>query len=121
MTREIVENRLNKKLTGLDHSPPSPVWPGGWPSFVAGDKLEKYLERIETELLKAALENHKHNQTRAAREFGISRSGLIKEAEADATSIEAVVHFCVGWCKNNPPLVQKRTNTRCGSSGPRRP
>jgi DNA-binding NtrC family response regulator len=79
LTLEILENRLNKKVNGLDHSPSSPVSPGGWPPFVAGDKLEEYLERIETELLKAALENHKHNQTRAARELGVSRSGLIKK------------------------------------------
>ena len=79
LTREIVENRINKKVNGPDHSPSSPVSPRGWPPFVGGDKLEEYLERIETELLKAALENLKHNQTRAARELGISRSGLIKK------------------------------------------
>lgn len=79
LTRAIVENRLNDKVNGFEHSPSSPVSPGGWPPFVAGDKLEEYLERTETELLKAALENYKHNQTRAARELGISRSGLIKK------------------------------------------
>lgn len=77
LTREIVESRLKKKALTVGSSPSSPLGP--WPPFVAGDKLGKYLERIETDRLMAALENHKHNQTRAARELGISRSGLIKK------------------------------------------
>lgn len=77
LTREIVENRLNKRALNIDGSPSSPLNP--LPQFMAGEKMEKYLKQIETELLKAALETHNHNQTRAARELGISRSGLIKK------------------------------------------
>lgn len=47
--------------------------------FTSGDKLENYLKRIETYLLKNAMENHNNNQTRAAQELGISRTGLIKK------------------------------------------
>lgn len=48
-------------------------------AFASGDKLENYLKRIETYLLKNAMENHNNNQTRAAQELGISRTGLIKK------------------------------------------
>lgn len=48
-------------------------------TFAVGDKLETYLRKIETYLLKNALENHNNNQTRAAKELGISRTGLIKK------------------------------------------
>jgi transcriptional regulator with GAF, ATPase, and Fis domain len=44
-----------------------------------GEKMERYLEQIETHLLRNALEAHNYNQTRAAKELGISRSGLIKK------------------------------------------
>jgi len=77
LTSEIVKNRLNQQIVPDISSPSSPA--GSPPPFVAGDKLEKYLDRIEIDLLSAALENHKHNQTRAARELGISRSGLVKK------------------------------------------
>lgn len=49
------------------------------PPFKSGDKMEEYLERIETELLKKAMRENNNNQTRAARELGLSRSGLIKK------------------------------------------
>lgn len=49
------------------------------PLFVPGEKMEEYLERIETHLLKTALDEHNNNQTRAAKHLGISRSGLIKK------------------------------------------
>lgn len=49
------------------------------PFFVPGEKLEVYLEKIEKHLLKTALDAHNNNQTRAAKELGISRSGLIKK------------------------------------------
>lgn len=49
------------------------------PAFATGEKMEQYLEKIETSLLKSALEAHNYNQTRAAKELGISRSGLIKK------------------------------------------
>lgn len=48
-------------------------------TFAPGEKMENYLWRIETYLLKNALDNHNNNQTRAAKELGISRTGLIKK------------------------------------------
>ena len=49
------------------------------PFFVPGEKMEVYLEKIENQLLKTALDAHNNNRTRAAKELGISRSGLIKK------------------------------------------
>ena len=51
---------------------------GKFPVFGAGEKMEEYLEKIETYLLKQAMESNGNNQTHAARELGISRGGLIK-------------------------------------------
>ncbi len=48
-------------------------------TFAPGENMENYLWRIETYLLKNALDNHNNNQTRAAKELGISRTGLIKK------------------------------------------
>jgi sigma-54 dependent transcriptional regulator, flagellar regulatory protein len=48
-------------------------------TFAPGENLEGYLKRIETYLLINALDNHNNNQTRAAKELGISRTGLIKK------------------------------------------
>ena len=50
-----------------------------FPVFAAGEKMEEYLEKIETYLLKQAMESNGNNQTHAARELGISRGGLIKK------------------------------------------
>ena len=47
--------------------------------FSPGENMESYLRRIETYLLINALDNHNNNQTRAAKELGISRTGLIKK------------------------------------------
>jgi transcriptional regulator with GAF, ATPase, and Fis domain len=77
LTREIVESRLKKKGLTPGNSPSSPLGP--WPQFIPGQRMVEYLERIETDLLKSALESNNHNQTRAARDLGISRSGLIKK------------------------------------------
>jgi DNA-binding protein Fis len=52
---------------------------GDFGQFADGDKLENFLRRIETYLLKNVLEIHNNNQTRAARELDISRIGLIKK------------------------------------------
>ena len=41
--------------------------------------MEEYLERIEINLLKNALDANNNNQTRAAKQLGISRGGLIKK------------------------------------------
>ncbi len=49
------------------------------PLFVPGEKMEEYLEKIETLLLRTALDTHNNNRTRAAKHLGISRSGLIKK------------------------------------------
>jgi transcriptional regulator with PAS, ATPase and Fis domain len=48
-------------------------------NFAAGENMEEYLKRIETYLLKNALDNHNNNKSRAAKQLGISRSGLIKK------------------------------------------
>lgn len=48
-------------------------------AFAPGENMESYLRRIETYLLINALDNHNNNQTRAAKELGISRTGLIKK------------------------------------------
>lgn len=50
-----------------------------FPVFFPGDKMDEYLGKIETHLLRQALEANNNNQTHAARELGISRSGLIKK------------------------------------------
>lgn len=49
------------------------------PTLAPGERMEEYIERIETRLLKNAMEANKHNQTQAARDLGLSRSGLIKK------------------------------------------
>ncbi len=49
------------------------------PPISIGEKLDQYLEKIEAGLLRNALTVHNYNQTRAAKELGISRSGLIKK------------------------------------------
>lgn len=50
-----------------------------FPSFAPGERMEEYIERIEIHLLKRAMESNNNNQTRAARDLGISRTGLIKK------------------------------------------
>lgn len=50
-----------------------------FPVFLPGDKMDEYLGKIETHLLRQALEANNNNQTHAARELGISRGGLIKK------------------------------------------
>jgi transcriptional regulator with GAF, ATPase, and Fis domain len=77
LTREILESRLKKKALTVGSSPSSPLGP--WPQFIPGQRKVEYRERIETDLLKSALESNNFNQTRAARDLGISRSGLIKK------------------------------------------
>ena len=49
-----------------------------------GDRMEVYLERIEQDLLRSALAINKNNQTRAAQQLGISRSGLTKKVKRPA-------------------------------------
>ena len=49
------------------------------PDFMPGDRMELYLERIEQDLLRSAIANNNNNQTRAAQQLSISRSGLIKK------------------------------------------
>ncbi len=53
---------------------------GNFPMALApGERMEDYIEKIETHLLQKAMEANKHNQTQAARDLGLSRSGLIKK------------------------------------------
>ena len=48
-------------------------------NFTSGENMEEYLKRIETYLLKNAMDSHNNNKSRAAKELGISRTGLIKK------------------------------------------
>jgi transcriptional regulator with GAF, ATPase, and Fis domain len=50
-----------------------------FPIYMPGEKMDDYLDKIERQLLKNAMEKHDNNQTHAARHLGISRSGLIKK------------------------------------------
>ena len=50
-----------------------------FPPLAPGEKMEEYIEKIETHLLKQAMESNNNNQTHAARELGLSRTGLIKK------------------------------------------
>jgi len=47
--------------------------------FTSGENMEEYLKRIENYLLKNAMDSHNNNKSRAAKELGISRGGLIKK------------------------------------------
>ena len=47
--------------------------------FRLGDKMEEYIEEIEAHLLQKAMNANNNNQTHAARDLGLSRSGLIKK------------------------------------------
>lgn len=48
-------------------------------NFTSGENMEEYLKRIENYLLKNAMDSHNNNKSRAAKELGISRGGLIKK------------------------------------------
>ena len=78
LTAEFLSARLtasaseqNAKTTSVDRNFPAALAPG--------ERMEEYIEKIETRLLKNAMEANKHNQTQAARDLGLSRSGLIKK------------------------------------------
>lgn len=78
LTAEFLSARLaaftaeqNAKTNSVDRNFPAALPPG--------ERMEEYIEKIETRLLKNAMEANKHNQTHAARDLGLSRSGLIKK------------------------------------------
>ncbi|MGB7070576.1 MAG: sigma 54-interacting transcriptional regulator [Pyrinomonadaceae bacterium] len=77
LTKEIIQERLANASSFVGQSPMSPKSPV--PDFMPGDRMDVYLERIEHDLLRSALVINKNNQTRAAQQLGISRSGLIKK------------------------------------------
>ena len=83
LTSELLLNRLSSAALQVQTSQIFPVRER-LPAFAIGEKMEQYLEKIGTELLKNALKVHNNNQTRAAREMGISRSGLIKKLKRNA-------------------------------------
>ena len=64
LTADIFSNRLPSSITM---------------SFKSKRKLENYLGEVQNDLIQKALTKHNNNQTRAAKELGISRSGLIKK------------------------------------------
>ncbi len=74
LTDELFLKQFSSETSGRQSANLFPV-SGSLPTFMPGEKMEKYLEKIETHLLKTALDTHNNNQTRAARELGISRSG----------------------------------------------
>lgn len=78
LTAEFLSARLddfiaeqNARITFADQTSP--------PVLAPGERMEEYIEKVETHLLQKALEANKHNQTQAARDLGLSRSGLIKK------------------------------------------
>jgi transcriptional regulator with PAS, ATPase and Fis domain len=79
---ELTDELLQAEIERFsNNSPVREIFPSSenLPEQGRGEKLEDYLKRVETILLKNALQIHNNNQTRAARELGISRSGLIKK------------------------------------------
>ncbi|MFZ1701019.1 MAG: sigma 54-interacting transcriptional regulator [Pyrinomonadaceae bacterium] len=77
LTKDILERRLEASSRDESNSPEKPN--GHIPAYISGDRMEDYLELIETDLVKNALAVHNNNRTRAAKDLGISRSGLIKK------------------------------------------
>ncbi len=82
-TIELTDEYLLPRLSvanGLQPQNPNFIMlPENTPFFVPGENLEVYLEKIENQLLKTALDAHNNNRTRAAKHLGISRSGLLKK------------------------------------------
>lgn len=78
----LTDNFFRQQISSADFFPAqmkdSPVR-NPIPPFNPGERLDDYLEKIETSVLKNVLENYNNNQARAAKELGISRSGLIKK------------------------------------------
>ncbi|HMS42232.1 MAG TPA: sigma 54-interacting transcriptional regulator [Pyrinomonadaceae bacterium] len=78
LTKELILSRLSAALVKPSNKNNSSNLEN-LGAFAPGENMESYLRRIETYLLKNALDNHNNNQTRAAKELGISRTGLIKK------------------------------------------
>lgn len=83
LQKEIIKQRLGKTSHSESQSHISPSSPV--PDFMPGDRMELYLKRIEQDLLRGALAINNNNQTRAARQLGISRSGLMKKSKRIAS------------------------------------
>ena len=79
LTDEYLLPRLSVSNGLQPQNPNFLMLPENTPFFAPGEKLEVYLEKIENQLLKTALDAHNNNRTRAAKHLGISRSGLIKK------------------------------------------
>jgi len=77
LTGDIIQKHLEAPTVNQTNSNEKPNGHGR--SLPDGKKLEDYLEMIETDLLKNAMAVHNNNRTRAAKDLGISRSGLIKK------------------------------------------
>jgi transcriptional regulator with PAS, ATPase and Fis domain len=78
LTKELILTKLSTSLVKL-LSKNSSSDSENLTAFAPGENMVELLRRIETYLLKNALDNHNNNQTRAAKELGISRTGLIKK------------------------------------------
>lgn len=79
-TIELSEELLLTRLSALVQKSVKPFSSADkLPPFALGERMEDYLERIEAHLLQKAMEANDNNQTHAARDLGLSRSGLIKK------------------------------------------
>lgn len=79
---ELTDNLVLKQLTNTLAQPlisPAGIIDDDSHSFPPGENMEELLQRIETLLLKNAMNNHQNNKSAAARQLGISRGGLIKK------------------------------------------
>lgn len=79
-TIELTDELLLMRLSTLAPKNVKPFYAADKvPPFALGERMEDYLERIETHLLQKAMEVNNDNRTRAARDLGLSRGGLIKK------------------------------------------
>lgn len=78
---ELAEDFLSSRLVyfAIEQNPDSTRAAEIVSHFRAGEKMDEYIKEIETHLLEKAMEANNNNQTHAARDLGLSRSGLIKK------------------------------------------
>lgn len=78
LTKELILSKLSTTpvMLSIENVSSNPENLG---SFAPGENMEEYLKRIEAYLLKNAMDSHNNNKSRAAKELGISRGGLIKK------------------------------------------
>ena len=72
------DERVRRSPAAANH-PAGALVAGAAPDPAAGLDLRTRVEALERDLLLQALEESKHNQSRAARLLGLSRFGLLKK------------------------------------------